>query len=968
MLKKSIGIIILFIILSSVRLHSQVTIGSVLKPNEGALLDLKEDDGSESNSTRGLHLPIVELSDLSKLIMGNNEIPKEENGVNQYLTHTGLLVYNVSPDFCQGLYIWTGAKWDSLLECEEENPEADYTVNCTAATVNGTYTVGNLLDPSNTIDVTITAAKAGTANITSSTGGMTFTSGDILLSTGSQIISLEGSGTPTTAGSNSISINGLCNVNVNVKNPVANYTVNCTAATANGTYTVGNLLDSSNTIDVTITASKAGTANITSSTGGMTFTSGDILLSTGNQVVSLKGSGTPTTVGSNLISINGLCNVNVNVKNPEANYTVDCSAATVNGTYMVNNLLDSSNTISLTIVASKAGTANITSSTGGMTFTSGDILLSTGNQVVSLKGSGTPTTAGSNPISINGLCNVNVNVVPEKEKVSISTSKDALKLLASGRDLAAIGSDQLVLTWEPANGAIRWTSPSPNLELTITPDLETASSPTTVTITPNAIPFDEVIANPFILKESKFAFQIEKDGEVIESDFISIKQLNKAFSLATTNEKNESTSAVTKTNTIKGNVNWRIKSMTANSTISNIKLDGQTMNVGNTTSGWDLDNGTSKGSTGNLTYTIQGGASKSRFSTVIFEDASSTKRANDIQLTVFQCAGLGAYPKMNEWALVAGFVNVLDASAWKSLSAANRVIADAKAAIDTPNPNTGIAWHRDQDGNVFLSSSFDPANKIGDTNRWMITNLAATSYATGTRTGTDTSIPVTLRRATYTSGTKKYAVANNIPYFTEAISQDTRAGMLYNWAGATNSQGGSNGLGGYSGLNGPKTQGICPNGWHLPTDDELTSLEYDFMYDGTSFSSISSNPGGVLSSSTTGARGSTARNGHGNAMKEGCMNTTGYNNLVGLSNTINTSMRPGFETLLVGQVAHNGGYEANGEAGILMGSIWASSGIPNTTGGSTASAYYRAWTTTYAGVVRNTAQRTTMYNVRCKKD
>lgn len=67
---KTLSVIVLFTIIFSAELHSQVTIGSSLKPNEGALLDLKENDNIESNSTRGLHLPIVELHDINKLIMG----------------------------------------------------------------------------------------------------------------------------------------------------------------------------------------------------------------------------------------------------------------------------------------------------------------------------------------------------------------------------------------------------------------------------------------------------------------------------------------------------------------------------------------------------------------------------------------------------------------------------------------------------------------------------------------------------------------------------------------------------------------------------------------------------------------------------------------------------------------------------------------------------------------------------------
>ncbi|GAB6118996.1 hypothetical protein [Dysgonomonas termitidis] len=55
--------------ISPVNLQAQVTIGSGIPPSMGALLDLKEYDSAngESNSTKGLLLPRVNLTDWRSL-------------------------------------------------------------------------------------------------------------------------------------------------------------------------------------------------------------------------------------------------------------------------------------------------------------------------------------------------------------------------------------------------------------------------------------------------------------------------------------------------------------------------------------------------------------------------------------------------------------------------------------------------------------------------------------------------------------------------------------------------------------------------------------------------------------------------------------------------------------------------------------------------------------------------------------
>lgn len=94
-------------------LNAQVTIGSGIKPNEGALLDLKEKnpvDPAIDNSTanRGLGLPRVNLTSLTTLSDISEAVGKE-------IQHTGLMVYNINTvtasNISPGIYIWNGTQW-----------------------------------------------------------------------------------------------------------------------------------------------------------------------------------------------------------------------------------------------------------------------------------------------------------------------------------------------------------------------------------------------------------------------------------------------------------------------------------------------------------------------------------------------------------------------------------------------------------------------------------------------------------------------------------------------------------------------------------------------------------------------------------------------------------------------------------------------------------------------------------------
>jgi hypothetical protein len=105
---------LMLIMISAAGAKAQVTIGMREEPSEGALLDLKEYPSNQSvTSTKGLGLPRVSLTDLTKLYpMFNDDYDPAENA-----KHVGLTVYNVqgcNASIPGGIYVWDGARWNDI--------------------------------------------------------------------------------------------------------------------------------------------------------------------------------------------------------------------------------------------------------------------------------------------------------------------------------------------------------------------------------------------------------------------------------------------------------------------------------------------------------------------------------------------------------------------------------------------------------------------------------------------------------------------------------------------------------------------------------------------------------------------------------------------------------------------------------------------------------------------------------------
>ena len=177
-------------------------------------------------------------------------------------------------------------------------PPANGTVDCTGATVNGSYGVGIALTASETVQISVDVTTIGAYTITTDTmSGIWFNASGNFATTGVTPLTLIGHGTPTgSGGPTTFTVKfgtSTCTFSVTIAGPAV-YTIDCPNVVVNGTYQAGVALDASNTIDIPITVTTAGPWGITASIDGMTF-QGSGTLTLASTSITLIGSGTPTS-------------------------------------------------------------------------------------------------------------------------------------------------------------------------------------------------------------------------------------------------------------------------------------------------------------------------------------------------------------------------------------------------------------------------------------------------------------------------------------------------------------------------------------------------------------------------------------------------------------------------------------------------------------------------------------------------
>ncbi len=293
--------------------------------------------------------------------------------------------------------------------------------SCTGSVVNGKYYVGTSLNTANTIQLQVDVTTVGTYSLfTNTVNGIQFFGSGSFTNTGVQTIILTGNGTPLVDGSFNFTtpINAGCFFTIIVKKApiaMASFTLagapnSCTPAFVYGNYVAGTSLKNSNTVEVSVNVTAVGAYVLTTDTlDGIWFASTGTFTTTGNQVVTLAGFGTPD-FARNLVftpkADSSSCTFTVTVLTPgsPAIYVLESGFGssnnpciyTVSGTYNAAIPLSSSNTVSMKVFVSSVGSFTIATNTvNGLLFAYTGTFTTVGSQNVVLFGNGTPTVKGT---------------------------------------------------------------------------------------------------------------------------------------------------------------------------------------------------------------------------------------------------------------------------------------------------------------------------------------------------------------------------------------------------------------------------------------------------------------------------------------------------------------------------------------------------------------------------------------------
>lgn len=365
--------------------------------------------------------------------------------------------------------------------------------------------------------------------------------------------------------------------------------------------------------------------------------------------------------------------------------------------------------------------------------------------------------------------------------LGLNLSEDIL-YLGSGTALQPLTTQTATISWNPHDLAV--TPPtfpaSPIAGFTsFTPaSLVDMTSPQTLSFLPEPIPPATITGDPFVSVTKYVAFTFDACGT--ETKTLTINQTNKALLLTTPALVNTTTTGPLNSS-IASNAKWTLGVSPAfNTAISNISPT-----IG-ATQGSELYGGSNSASIG---YTVTPNNLNSRYNYITFSDAESPKRFNDVVLTVGQYQPT-TEPTMEQYR-----------DRWHAIYGNGSPTELLGQDGDITRNINRVQWHRDQNNNIFFSALFG-------NERWMITNLAATTYASGVAS------PPVISRSGASSTTDAYwQYPNN-----DANPTNQRFGLLYNWSAATANKNPS--IGNQIGEVHAQYQGICPNGWHLPSEKE----------------------------------------------------------------------------------------------------------------------------------------------------
>ncbi len=289
---------------------------------------------------------------------------------------------------------------------------------CPNPAIGGDYIKGSTLSVSNTVQLQAYVTTAGKFTLqTNSRNGFLFSATGSFPDTGIQTLTLIASGKPDSTGdfiftpelpvscSFSVSVTGQ-QVPQNDGYTIAGAPNACSNIQVSGVFQTNQLLTGSNTVTVNVHVfSPVDFVIQTDTLDGISFYAAGHFDQTGDQTVTLTGSGTPLLrqdLQFNLSGNGAVCTFPLTVENSgdSASYSiasgVDHCVGQIGGIYTAGTALNASNTFTLTVYVSVAGIFSIaTQPVNGVTFAYTGRFTRLGTNFVTLTGHGTPSNAGS---------------------------------------------------------------------------------------------------------------------------------------------------------------------------------------------------------------------------------------------------------------------------------------------------------------------------------------------------------------------------------------------------------------------------------------------------------------------------------------------------------------------------------------------------------------------------------------------
>jgi uncharacterized protein (TIGR02145 family) len=304
------------------------------------------------------------------------------------------------------------------------------------------------------------------------------------------------------------------------------------------------------------------------------------------------------------------------------------------------------------------------------------------------------------------------------------------------------------------------------------------------------------------------------------------------------------------------------------------------------------------------------------------------------------------------------------------------------AIVYNTNPDTGMGIYvwtgtqwipagtsilYDAEGNDYTIGNFGAAGT------WMTQNLRSTDYTYGSG---GTSTPLVKKSTTTGSDIEPRYTYVRVNGDWSSISDTDRDslflahehyGLLYNWPAASgrtdtndDSSGTTPGYGTNKPTQGVYYRGVCPVGWHLPSDYEWSELEKEvatnpqkYSSQETAYSDLSDNAFFNTSGWRPGDASNQDKTWWGRQMKSTTkVGTTAPNS------SSNSREAGGFDALLMGFVGSSGSINTYG----VYAFFWSSSSSSGTNG------VCRGLGVNGTGVNRISNSKSNLYSVRCKKD